>query len=116
MPYINCVTTQTLTKDKKESLKAQMGKLIETFPGKTEDWLFVRFSDGESLYFRGREMDKAAIVEFKLFGTQERKYKDAMTSEICELLKKETSIEPESVFVVYYEIENGNWGWNGALF
>ncbi|WP_139905301.1 phenylpyruvate tautomerase MIF-related protein [Clostridium thermarum] len=116
MPYINCVTSQRLTRDEKEKLKEKIGELIEIFPGKTEEWLYVGFNDDQTLYFRGLEMDKGAIIEVKLFGVQHSKYKDRFTAKICELLSEELSIPGDSTYVIFQEVSDGNWGWNGGLF
>ena len=116
MPYINCVTSKKLTEDEKETLKEKMGELIEIFPGKTEEWLYIGFRDNETLYFRGQKMERGAIVEVKLFGSQGRRQKDRFTAEICDLLMDELSVPNDSTYVVFQEVEDGNWGWNGALF
>lgn len=116
MPYINCVTSNKLTEDEKEKLKTEMGKLIEIFPGKSEEWLYVGFKDNETLYFRGQKMERGAVVEVKLFGNQERKYKDSFTARLCDLLMKEISVPNDSTYVIFQEVSDGNWGWNGSLF
>lgn len=116
MPYINCVTSVKLEENKKEKLKKAFGKLIENLPGKTEQWLFVGFNDSQSLYFRGEKQDSAAIVEVKIFGDAEKKHKEKLTAEICKLLNEELEIPGSKTYVVFYEVTDGNWGWNGGLF
>ncbi|MDP4089630.1 MAG: phenylpyruvate tautomerase MIF-related protein [Bacillota bacterium] len=116
MPYINCTTTKKLTDAEKDNLKAQMGKLIEILPGKSEDWLFVGFNDNQTLYFRGQKMEAAAVVEVKLFGASEKKFKDELTSGICKALEKEIAVPGEGIYVIFTEVTDGNWGWNGGLF
>ncbi|MDT8718747.1 tautomerase family protein [Clostridium sp. 19966] len=116
MPYINCVTPLKLEEDKKEKLKTAFGRLIENLPGKTEEWLFVGFNDGQSLYFKGEKQEKAAIVEIKIFGSADKKHKDKLTAEICDLLSEELEVQGSKIYVVFYEVSDGNWGWNGGLF
>ena len=116
MPYINCVTSQKLTEEEKERIKESLGKLIEVFPGKSEQWLYVGFRDGESLYFRGQKMEKGAIVEVKLLGNASRACKDEFTAKVCDLLNEEISVPGNSTYVTFQEYAAGNWGWNDGLF
>jgi phenylpyruvate tautomerase PptA (4-oxalocrotonate tautomerase family) len=116
MPYVNCIIAKELSHDDMEKLKIHIGDLINEMPGKSEEWLFVRFCDKEKLYFKGDKQENAAIIEVKLFGAQEIKYKDRFTSKVSELLEDELGIDKENIYVVFYEIEDGNWGWNGQLF
>lgn len=116
MPYINCVTSKKLTEDEKKKLKESFGKLIEVFPGKSEQWLYVGFRDDESLYFRGEKMYRGAIVEVKLLGSASRDCKDEFTAKVCELLNEEISVPGNNTYVTFQEFSDGNWGWNGGLF
>jgi phenylpyruvate tautomerase PptA (4-oxalocrotonate tautomerase family) len=116
MPYINCVVSNEMSKNDKEKLKVHLGDLISIFPGKSEEWLFVRFNDGEDLYFKGEYQDRAAIIEVKLFGAQEIKYKDKFTAMVSELFEEELNIPKDRIYVIFYEISDGNWGFNGELF
>lgn len=116
MPYVNTIFSSRLTEEKRDILKARIGKAIEIFPGKSEEWLFVEVQDERELYFKGIKSEKAAIIEVKLFGKQTREVKDEFTAAICELLEKELSIPGENVYVIFEEVEEDNWGWNGGLF
>lgn len=114
MPYINSTLTVKLTEEKKEIVKAKLGEIISEIPGKSEEWLMVGFNDDYSLYFRGAKKDKAAFVEIKIFGTAERKYKEAITSKICGLFENELSIPKDSIYITFEEVKD--WAWNGTMF
>lgn len=114
MPYINSTLSVKLTEEKKEVIKSKLGQIITEIPGKTEEWLMVSFNDDQSMYFRGAKKDKAAFVEIKMFGTAERKYKEAITSKVCSLLEEELYITKDNIYVVFDEIKD--WGWNGNMF
>jgi len=116
MPYVNSIFSKVLKEEEKNNIKAQIGKAIEIFPGKSEEWLFVEIQDERNLYFKGEKAEKGAIIEVKLFGKQERSRKDEFTAVICDILEKELSIPGESVYVIFEEIGEDNWGWNGGLF
>lgn len=114
MPYINSTITTKLSKEKEEKVKAKLGKIIAEIPGKSEEWLMVGFKEENTLYFRGERKEKAAFVEIKIFGTAERKYKEAITSKVCSLFEEELSIPKDSIYIVFDEVKD--WGWNGMMF
>lgn len=114
MPYINSNLTMKLTEEKKNIIKEKLGELISILPGKSEEWLFVGFSDNKTLYFRGEKKEKAAVVEVQICGSVSRDSKEELTSAICKLLKEELSIDGESIYVIFHEIDD--WGYNGTLF
>ena len=53
MPFINVKTSAKLNEEKIEKIKAEMGKAITLFPGKTEAWLMVNVEPDCKLYFKG---------------------------------------------------------------
>lgn len=114
MPYINSTLSVKLTDEKREVIKSKLGQIIAEIPGKSEQWLMVGFKEEHTLYFRGDKKDKAAFVEVKIFGTADRKYKEAITSKICSLFEEEISISKENIYITFDEIKD--WGWNGAMF
>lgn len=114
MPYINSTVTVKLSEEKKETIKAKLGEIINEIPGKSEDWLMLGFSDNHTLYFRGEKKEKAAFIEIKIYGSTDRKYKNKVTENICNLLERELSIPKDNIYIAFQEIQD--WGWNGALF
>lgn len=114
MPYIGSRVTMELSKEKKEELKNKMGEIIGEIPGKSEEWLMVSFDDNKTIYFRGKEMDKAAFVQVKIFGTTEKEYKNKVTKLICSLYEKELHIPGDSIYITFSEVKD--WGFNGKMF
>lgn len=114
MPYINSTVTVKLSDEKKELIKAKLGEIICEIPGKSEQWLMVGFNDNYCLYFRGDKKEKAAFVEVKVMGETDRKYKEIITSKICDLFEKELSIPQNEIFITFHDIND--WGWNGSMF
>jgi phenylpyruvate tautomerase PptA (4-oxalocrotonate tautomerase family) len=115
MPYVNCTVSTELSKNDMEKLKVYIADLINQLPGKSEEWLMVGFTDNKDLYFRGVRTD-AAFIEVKLFGAQEIKHKDIFTAGVSELFEEELNIPKNNIYVVFTEVTDGNWGWNGELF
>ncbi|WP_160679111.1 phenylpyruvate tautomerase MIF-related protein [Clostridium sp. C8-1-8] len=114
MPFINSKVTLSLTQEKEEKLKSELGKLIEIITGKSEDWLMVGFEENQVLYFKGKKLEYGAFVEIKIFGGAPKEALNEFTKALCNLYTKELSIKPESIYVKYEEVNN--WGWNGANF
>lgn len=114
MPYINSKITVKLSEEDKEALKIRMGEIIAEIPGKSEEWLMVTFNDTETIYFRGKKMDKAAFIEVKIAGTAQREHKNKVTRRICELFETKLNIPMDCIFITFSEI--ADWGWNGELF
>lgn len=116
MPYINCVVTKEMSEGDKERMKIHLGDLVSLLPGKSEEWLFVGFNDKQTLYFRGLKQESAAVIEVKLVGSQEIKTKDKFTSRVSTIFEDELEIPKENIYVIFQEVADGNWGWNGELF
>lgn len=113
MPFIDCKITQKLTEEKKEALKAELGKAVPVI-GKTESYLMVGISDGYDLYFAGKKMPSGAYVSVSLYGSASGNAYNKMTAAICDILKRNLGIEGSSVYVTYHGILY--WGWNGGNF
>lgn len=116
MPYVNSIVTKKINESTRNRLKVFIGDLINEIPGKSEEYLMVRFCDDELLYFKGEQKDSAAIIEVKILGNVEIRYKDRFTSKISDLFEQELEIQKENIYVIFEEIPDGSWGWNGELF
>lgn len=113
MPFIDCKITQTLTEEKKEILKNELGKSVSVLR-KPESYLMVGIDDGYSLYFGGKKLENGAYVQVSLFGNAPSSAYEEMTRTICAILKRELGIAGASVYVTYHGIKD--WGWNGGNF
>ena len=80
MPYIDVHTNTELPREMAETLKSEIARVLsDSFPGKTENWLMLRFSGGEEMYFGGSAAP-CAMIDVFIFGAQAKKNYDAMTS------------------------------------
>ncbi len=114
MPYIKLTTTAAVDADKADTLKKEFGKAIESFPGKTEQWLMVAIEDGQKMWFRGDAGADAAMVDVDLLGGISRGAAEKMTAALCGILQRELGVDPARVYVKYTGYEH--WGWNGGNF
>ena len=113
MPFIDCKVTPTLTAERQEKIKSELGKAVSLLH-KSENYLMVGFADGYSLYFGGKHLDKGAYVSVSLFGSASSSDYEKMTGEICKILEREAGIPADCVYVTYHGVND--WGWNGSNF
>ena len=111
MPFIDTKLNFQLSEEKEAVLKAKLGEAISLFPGKSEYWLMLNFTENCRMWFRGYNSFPMAMVEIKLFGSAEAEIADRMTKNVCELFERELGIAPDRVYVKYEFCDT--WGWNG---
>lgn len=89
MPYIELKTNIALTHEKEDFLKSKIADVLaSSFPGKTENWLMVRFDRRSEMYFGGSEAP-CMMIDVSIFGKQDKSGYDKMTAAACELIEKE---------------------------
>lgn len=113
MPMIKVETTVSLPEEKRNVLKAELGKAI-TILGKPESYLMINLADNQDLYFGGNKLDKGAFVEVKALGNIDAGQSNKMTAKVCEILNSQLEIPGDAVYVAYFG--TNNWGWNGGNF
>lgn len=114
MPFIDAKFNIEVTKEKEIELKEKLGKAIEAFPGKTEQWLMLSFEDNQRMYFRGSNDRAMAYLEVKLLGDFKRESSQDCTKIICGILKDTLNIDGDMVYIKYESIRD--WGYNGVNF
>lgn len=114
MPYIDLKTTKQLDSALKNQLKAEFGKAIECFPGKTERWLMVNIEDGASMWFAGDNSSDCSMLQVSLLGKGSDAAFDSMSEKLCGIMKNVLSISADRVYIKYGEVTH--WGWNGGNF
>lgn len=113
MPFIDSKITVSVTPEKREVLKTELGKMVSIL-SKPESFLMVGFEDNYDLYMGGKKLDKGAYVAVSLFGNASSGAYTKMTGEICELFERELGIPGAAVYVTYHGVND--WGWNGRNF
>lgn len=91
MPFIDSKITMSVSKEKRDVIKAELGKAVSIL-GKPESFLMVGFEDNYNLYMGGEELEKGAYVEVSLFGNASSEAYNKMTAEICRIYEKELSL------------------------
>lgn len=113
MPFIDSKITTSVSDEKKELIKSELGKMISVLH-KPESYLMVGINDNYDLWFGGKKLEKGAYVEVSLFGSADSASYEKFTGELCALFEKELDIPASAVYVTYHPISD--WGWNGTNF
>ena len=113
MPFIDSKITLSVPQEKRDVLKAELGKAVAIL-NKPESFLMVGIEDNYDLYMGGKKLDKGAYVSVSLFGNGTKSAYEAMTSKICDLYERELGIPASKVYVTYHGVSD--WGWNGNNF
>lgn len=114
MPYITVTTNQTLGADKTAALKAKIAKaLSDSMPGKTENWLMLRFDGGQEMFFGGSGAP-CLMADVCVFGKQSKENYAKMTAAVTKILSEDCEVPAERIYVKYTEYDK--WGWNGSNF
>ena len=112
MPYVN-IKTNVEINGKAETIKAKLGKAIECFPGKTEQWLMTSLEGNVTMYFQGKN-SPCVFVDVFLFGTPARADCEAFAEEMTTALGEILDVSPARIYIKFGGTEN--WSWNGRLF
>ena len=113
MPFIDSKITVAVSQEKRDVLKAELGKAVALL-GKPESFLMVGFEDNYDLYMGGKKLDRGAYVSVSLFGAGAKSAYESMTERICKLYEAELGIPANAVYVTYHGVND--WGWNGRNF
>lgn len=113
MPFIDSKITVPVSQEKRETLKAELGKAISII-NKPESFLMLGFEDQYDLYMGGKKLDKGAYVAVSLFGNASSDAYNKMTAEICDIYERELGIPGNAVYVTYHGVKD--WGWDGRNF
>lgn len=113
MPFIDSKITVPVSQEKRETLKAELGKAVSII-NKPESFLMLGFEDQYDLYMGGKKLDKGAYVAVSLFGNASSDAYNKMTAEICDIYERELGIPGNAVYVTYHGVKD--WGWDGKNF
>lgn len=113
MPFIDSKISIPVSQEKREVLKAELGKAVSVM-GKGESFLMLGFEDNYDLYFGGKKLEKGAYVSVSLLGNASRSAYESMTERVCQIFEKELGIPGTGIYVTYHGIND--WGYNGRNF
>ncbi len=116
MPLIQLDTSCDLaTQERREALAGEMSGLAASVIGKSEQYVMAVVHDNVAMTMAGEAGD-CALVTVKSIGGLNGKVNQALASEVCKLLDRELSIDPERVYLTFTELAATHWGWKGGTF
>lgn len=113
MPFIDSKITVSVSKEKKEAIKTELGQAIGIL-NKPEGFLMLGFEEEYDLYMGGKKLDKGAFISVSLFGKPSSQACEAMTKEICRIYEEQLGIPGKAVYITYAGFSD--WGWDGRNF
>lgn len=113
MPFIKTNTNVEISTEKRDILKAELGKAIECL-GKSENWLMLSFEDHCDMYFKGDASQPMAFVDVSVFGQSTDEGCRKMTEKVCTVFGDVLGISPDMIYVKYSG--TNQWGWNNMNF
>jgi phenylpyruvate tautomerase PptA (4-oxalocrotonate tautomerase family) len=115
MPYVHCLTSQTLDPAKEDAFKAGAATVLAEVAGKPENYLFVALQGGQTLYRRGKK-DPAAVLRVSLVGKLGGAQKKELSARFCRLCEEALGVPGDGVYIIFEEVAGESWGWNGGTF
>lgn len=113
MPLIAVHTTLTLTPDKREALKNELGQAVVLIPGKTEQVLMVEIIEGVTLYKGGRREGEYAVVDVKCYKQAAFEDNKRFTEAVFGILQRLLGIPETNAYLSITELPT--WGTMGSL-
>ena len=113
MPFIKINTNVTINSNTLTEIKTELGSLIRSIPGKSEEWLMIDIDDKQTMFFKGMS-EECAMIEVKLYGSASSETLNNFTKRITALISKLLNIQPARIYVSYYFTSNR--GYNGSNF
>lgn len=114
MPLIKLQTSVPLTGEQEGDLLKASSEILADITGKPETYVLAVAEKG-AMCMAG-EVGPAAFVDVRGIGGLTREVNAAVSSGICDLLKKSLGIEPARVYLTFTDVAAQNWGWDGKTF
>jgi phenylpyruvate tautomerase PptA (4-oxalocrotonate tautomerase family) len=114
MPYLKIETNEQLNETTAQELLKKASAFTARLLGKPEKWVMVTIYQGKPMIFDSNTQP-AAFVELKNIGLAQEKCIE-LSGALCDFLKAEMGIEPERVYIEFWDINGKMFGWNGGTF
>ena len=114
MPLLKLETTVPLLEEKGKPLLAALSKAVAGATGKPEQYVMVTAS--HSAMVMSGKAGEAAFVDVRSIGGLNAETNRKLSQQISKLLKDSLGIAPDRVYLIFTDVEAGNWGWNGSTF
>lgn len=110
MPFIKSYVSCPVTEEQELNLKTRMGKAISKIPGKSEEYLLLKFTDNCRLWLRGDNTAPIAYIEAAIFGNEDHLGFSGFSAEITSAFSEILRIPPENIYIKYDDISSWSVG------
>jgi phenylpyruvate tautomerase PptA (4-oxalocrotonate tautomerase family) len=114
MPYLKIETNERLDEASVQELLKKLSAFTSRLLGKPEKWIMVTIFQEKPMIFDANTQP-AAFVELKSIGLAQERCAE-LSKDLCDFLKAELGIEPERVYIEFWDINGKMFGWNGGTF
>jgi len=114
MPLLKLETNLVIPEDKLQKLLASLSKTVAETIGKPEQYVMVTASPVAMLM--SGKTDNTAFVDIRSIGGLNAKVNGQLSQKICALLSQSIGVPANRIYIVFSDVEAGNWGWNGSTF
>ena len=110
MPYIAVNVSEIISDAKKETIKAELGRLITIIPEKTEAVTMIDFSDSRTMYMAGKKV-QGVFIDVRLWHKADFEAKKQFSEKTFDMLEKELGLKKENMYLNITEFNE--WGSRG---
>ena len=114
MPLLKLQTSVSVSEGKRQELLKALSGIVTECIGKPEQYVMVTITQGPIMM--SGEQNNAAFVDVRSIGGLNRDVNLNISRKVCSLLDESLGISPEKVYINFWDIPAGNWGWNGKTF
>ena len=113
MPYVN-IQTNISDKEINDDFIKSLSATVARLTGKPENYVAIQVSGNQRLFFGGTN-EPAAMLEFVSIGLQSKDTKP-ITAEIQTMLEEKLHIDPQRVYIRFFDPPGHMIGWNKETF
>jgi len=114
MPFLRVQINTELATPRAKALAAQASALVAEQLGKPERYVMTSVEHNPAMQFAGTDAP-LAYLELKSIGLPESDTADASRA-LCQLVARETGIDPERIYIEFTDAPRKMWGWNNGTF
>ncbi len=115
MPLIKVQTSVNCSQDVKEATVKELSVLTAGGIGKPEMYMQALLEDDAVIAFGG-EVGDSAFVEVRSIGGLNSSVNNELAKGICDCLNTRLSIEPDRIYINFFDIPRSDWAWKGSTF
>lgn len=111
-----CLTVQTNVADREitDEFLAQLTRQIAQLLGKPEQYVAVHVSAGQRIMFSGTN-EPAALIDLVSIGLSKNQTKE-ISQELMTVFEEKLNINPQRIFIKFFDFDEKMIGWNKTTF